>query len=689
MKKHFLILFLIIFSFSNSFGQSKKEQIEELNYRVDSLVRILGLERSSIKQQKASLEQQIVDLNNSITKLKAQALIDKNSLKTKDEAIVKAASEKAQLSAALKEKNDSLNLVLADLEKLKPPVKKKSNPFGSGNEASTTIKFRDPFGSVGSGVKNGVENGPFNGAESLYEEGNIINGDENTSFNGQDSSIISNVSPPHYSISFGKNKKQQIKQLNDRVDSLVRILGSERFIIKQQKASFEQQIVDLNNSITKLKAQALIDKNSLKTKDEAIVKAASEKAQLSTDLKEKNDSLQIVLVKIEKLKPLVKIAPVTLVEENKGPLKTVTIGTQVWMTKNLDVSTFRNGEIIPEAKTSEEWEAAGKNKQPVWCYYDNDPKNGEIYGKLYNCYAVDDSRGLAPAGWHVPTVEEWKVMYDNIGSIKKMQMSPVYGPTKIKYLESGGFIDNVGDWLPCSNCEDWNSEYRNKVACHVCKDKRGRRVNIGKYIPKTRTKYEEKGESLGWNGDNSSGFSALPGGERGGSYANFQYIGKNAEWWSASFWNGTTAFSYYWLLSDEYSESGWLGNKEYGKSVRCVKDNEAGANGSGGKNGAGKGKSGSEDGGLGKGEGEPEKKPIINASFPLYDIDYDCYIHLQLTVNANGEVVAAKSIKSKTTCTDQRIINQVINEVIRQVKYKKENGAGLFYTTYTIKFRAI
>ena len=147
-------------------------------------------------------------------------------------------------------------------------------------------------------------------------------------------------------------------------------------------------------------------------------------------------------------------------------------------------------------------------------------------------------------------------------------------------------------------------------------------------------------------------------------------------------------FYYFWVLTDKYSESTWDNNVD-GKSVRCVKDNEAGANESGGINGAGKGKSGSEDGGLGKGEGEPEKKPIINASFPLYDIDYDCYIHLQLTVNANGEVVAAKSIKSKTTCTDQRIINQVINEVIRQVKYKKENGAGLFYTTYTIKFRAI
>ena len=369
-----------------------------------------------------------------------------------------------------------------------------------------------------------------------------------------------------------------------------------------------------------------------------------------------------------------------------GQVQTVTIGTQVWMTKNLDVSTFRNGEIIPEAKTTDEWQAANTNHTPAWCYYDNDPKNGEIYGKLYNCYAVDDSRGLAPAGWHVPTVEEWKVMYDNIGSIKKMQMSPVYGPTKIKYYEEGGYFDE--NWVACSNCKNWNSEYRKKVPCHVCKDERGRLVQ-GKYIPKTRTKYEEKGESLGWNGDNSSGFSALPGGERGSS-ANFQYIGKNAEWWSASFWNGTTAFSYYWLLSDEYSQSDWLGNKENGRSVRCVKDNEAGANGSGGKNGAGNGTfsgSGNEDGGLGKGNGEARLR-INNVQLPQYDSDYDVTIHLQLTVNANGEVVAAKSIKSKTTCTDQLIINQVINEVMKQVKYKKEIGAGLVNILYTVKIIA-
>jgi uncharacterized protein (TIGR02145 family) len=64
--------------------------------------------------------------------------------------------------------------------------------------------------------------------------------------------------------------------------------------------------------------------------------------------------------------------------------KTVVIGTQTWMAENLNVSTFRNGDPIPEAKSNEEWIAAGENKQPAWCYYNNDADNGRIYGKLYN-----------------------------------------------------------------------------------------------------------------------------------------------------------------------------------------------------------------------------------------------------------------------------------------------------------------
>jgi len=100
-----------------------------------------------------------------------------------------------------------------------------------------------------------------------------------------------------------------------------------------------------------------------------------------------------------------------LLDETSGPLDygygtsdapTVNIGTQTWMAKNLNVSIFANGDPIPEVKTNEEWKKAAEEKKPAWCYYENDPANGAIYGKLYNWYAVSDPRGLAPKGWHIP-----------------------------------------------------------------------------------------------------------------------------------------------------------------------------------------------------------------------------------------------------------------------------------------------
>ena len=110
-----------------------------------------------------------------------------------------------------------------------------------------------------------------------------------------------------------------------------------------------------------------------------------------------------------------------------GFSQSVTIGTQTWTTLNLDVATLRNGDVIPQAKTDEEWKAAGENKQAAWCYYDNDPKNGAKYGKLYNWYAVNDARGLAADGWHVPTDQEWTVLSTFLGGAdvagKKMKSS--------------------------------------------------------------------------------------------------------------------------------------------------------------------------------------------------------------------------------------------------------------------------
>jgi uncharacterized protein (TIGR02145 family) len=96
----------------------------------------------------------------------------------------------------------------------------------------------------------------------------------------------------------------------------------------------------------------------------------------------------------------------------------ITIGRQTWTNKNLDVSTFRNGELIPQAKSKEEWLKAGDNKTAVFCYYEYDSKNGKVYGKLYNWYAVNDSRGLAPKGYHIPSDAEWTILTDFLGGSK-------------------------------------------------------------------------------------------------------------------------------------------------------------------------------------------------------------------------------------------------------------------------------
>jgi uncharacterized protein (TIGR02145 family) len=85
------------------------------------------------------------------------------------------------------------------------------------------------------------------------------------------------------------------------------------------------------------------------------------------------------------------------------------------MAQDFSGAHFRNGDLIPNIENAEEWKRAGENKQPAWCYYNNDPANGSIYGKLYNWFAVSDPRGLCPVGWHVPSNEEWTTLTDYLG----------------------------------------------------------------------------------------------------------------------------------------------------------------------------------------------------------------------------------------------------------------------------------
>ncbi|MBU3715177.1 MAG: hypothetical protein FGM46_09565 [Ferruginibacter sp.] len=188
--------------------------------------------------------------------------------------------------------------------------------------------------------------------------------------------------------------------------------------------------------------------------------------------------------------------------------KQVKIGKQIWMKENLNVDRFQNGDAIPEAITHEEWMSAGKEGRPAWCYYANDPINGKTYGKLYNWYAVNDPRGLAPKGWHVPEFREWSMLADFLGGEKK-----------------------AGTQL---------------------KSKQGWKMN--------------------GNGNDKSGFNALPGGSRYGD-AVFDVLGFYGFWWTSSHaidFNDLAA-SVALNMTDGNVVLENL-NKYRGLSVRCVKD---------------------------------------------------------------------------------------------------------------------
>ena len=185
------------------------------------------------------------------------------------------------------------------------------------------------------------------------------------------------------------------------------------------------------------------------------------------------------------------------------------IGEQEWMTENLNMDHFQNGDIIQEAKTDSEWEKAGEKREPAWCYYDNNSSNGEKYGKLYNFYAVNDPRGLAPNGWHIPSDAEWTLLTD--------------------YLSANGNEGKEGDALK-----------------------------------------SKSGWSRDGNGTDAYGWLGLPGGNRS-YYGGFDDIGSSGNWWSSSQANADDAWYRYLHLNDGAVNRNYDG-KHVGFSVRCLRD---------------------------------------------------------------------------------------------------------------------
>ena len=189
-----------------------------------------------------------------------------------------------------------------------------------------------------------------------------------------------------------------------------------------------------------------------------------------------------------------------------GCKKTETIATQRWMDKNLEGVTYRNGDVIPQVTDATTWAALTTG---AWCYYNNDPANGAIYGKLYNWYAVNDPRGLAPQGWHIPTDAEWTTFSNSLG---------------------GESIS--GDKMKTTGTSRWNSP------------------NTG--------------------ATNESGFAGLPGGYRSPS-GTFYYVGNYGYWWSATQYYSTYAWYRRLYYNNGYLYRNF-DNKEIGFSVRCLKD---------------------------------------------------------------------------------------------------------------------
>lgn len=142
-----------------------------------------------------------------------------------------------------------------------------------------------------------------------------------------------------------------------------------------------------------------------------------------------------------------------MTDKDGNVYKTVTISNQEWTIENLTVEHYRNGDIIPQVQDYEKW---SKLTTGAWCWYENSSSNGKIYGKLYNWYAVADSRGLAPEGWHVPTDAEWTQFTDFLGGEKvagkKMKSKSGWLENTIASNESsfngipGGMCDKDGSF---------------------------------------------------------------------------------------------------------------------------------------------------------------------------------------------------------------------------------------------------
>ena len=202
------------------------------------------------------------------------------------------------------------------------------------------------------------------------------------------------------------------------------------------------------------------------------------------------------------------------------------IGTQTWMAENLKITKFKNGDPIPEAKTIDEWIYAGNNKQPAYCYYNNDPSTASEYGIIYNWYAITDSRGIAPNGWKVPT-------HTDIKTLTEFAQKELYEKL-VKIIEiSNNGINSLNEGKEYYNMTEKGSSYLGGV----------RLFSKSAFIGNSKTK---KGIDL-------YGFSAnnLP--ERYGHNGHFiaQDRIRRSIFWTSSFYTSHNSSAVIMLIDDD------------------------------------------------------------------------------------------------------------------------------------------
>jgi len=199
--------------------------------------------------------------------------------------------------------------------------------------------------------------------------------------------------------------------------------------------------------------------------------------------------------------------PETVTDQVGNMYHAIKIGTQTWMVENLKTTKYRNGDIIQNLSSTSDWSYATTG---AWCEYNNLSANGTKYGKLYNWYAVSDTRMLAPIGWHVASDAEWTVLTTFLGG-----------------------IDVAGGKLKEAGTTNWVSQ------------------NVG--------------------ATNESKFTALPGGARGNADGTFMDIGTGSYWWTSTLLDYT--YSWVRSMGTFSQGIGRTGSpKPNGLYVRCVKD---------------------------------------------------------------------------------------------------------------------